>query len=114
MSDHKTHEQHAHVHGSGCGHTALKHEFHVDHLHDGHLHSPHEGHVDEHVLAEDGSNLSICTPTHACGAHDSKHFHGAGYGHEPILHGSHTDYVVQGHLHHPHHGHCDSHGARSR
>jgi hypothetical protein len=52
MSDHKTHDQHSHVHGSGCGHTAVQHEGHVDYLHDGHLHSAHQGHVDEHVLAE--------------------------------------------------------------
>ena len=67
MSDHKTHDQHSHAHGSGCGHTAVKHEGHVDYLHDGHLHSAHQEHVDEHALTEGGSNPSTCTPTHACG-----------------------------------------------
>jgi hypothetical protein len=46
MSDHKTHEQHSHTHGPGCGHTAVKHEAHVDYLHEGHLHSVHQGNVD--------------------------------------------------------------------
>jgi hypothetical protein len=29
---------------------------------------------------------------------------------EAIPHGDHVDYVVNGHLHHPHNGHCDNHG----
>ena len=29
------HHDHAHVHGSGCGHTAIKHDGHTDYLHDG-------------------------------------------------------------------------------
>jgi len=111
MSDYKTHDQHSHTHGPGCGHTAVKHEGHVDYLHEGHLHSAHQGHVDEHALPESGSNPSTCTPAHACGAHDGKHDHGAGCGHEAIPHGSHTDYVVKGHMHHPDKGHCDDHGA---
>ncbi|HTR25668.1 MAG TPA: hypothetical protein VMI10_16950 [Terriglobales bacterium] len=53
MSDHVTHDQHSHAHGSSCEHTAVKHEGHVDYLHD--------GHVDEHALAEGGSNLSPCS-----------------------------------------------------
>ena len=32
------HSNHPHKHGSGCGHTAVKHDAHVDYLHDGHLH----------------------------------------------------------------------------
>ena len=31
-------------------------------------------------------------------------------GHEKIPHGDHIDYLVTGHLHHPHDGHCDDHG----
>jgi hypothetical protein len=27
-----------------------------------------------------------------------------------VPHGDHTDYLVDGHLHHPHDGHCDDHG----
>ena len=52
-------------------------------------------------------------PAHACGAHDGKHAHGAGCGHEAIPHGNHKDYLVKGHLHHPDHGHCDDHGVVS-
>ncbi|MGC2491606.1 MAG: hypothetical protein WA410_02085, partial [Candidatus Binatus sp.] len=63
MSDHKTHDQHSHAHGPNCGHPAVKHEGHVDYLHEGHLHNAHQGHVDEHTLAEGGSNPSACTPS---------------------------------------------------
>jgi len=110
MSDHVTHDQHSHSHGSGCGHIAVKHEGHVDYLHEGHLHHHHEGHVDEHALAEGSSNPTNCTPGHACKAHDEKHSHGPECGHEAIPHGSHTDYLVKGHLHNAHQGHCDDHG----
>jgi hypothetical protein len=27
-----------------------------------------------------------------------------------VMHGDHTDYLVKGHLHHPHGQHCDDHG----
>jgi hypothetical protein len=27
-----------------------------------------------------------------------------------VPHGDHVDYLVDGHLHHPHDGHCDHHG----
>jgi hypothetical protein len=27
-----------------------------------------------------------------------------------VPHGDHVDYLVGGHLHHPHDGHCDDHG----
>lgn len=113
MSDHKTHDHHSHTHGSDCGHTAVKHESHVDYLHDGHLHSVHAGHLDEHALPDSGSNPSNCTPGHSCGAHDGKHSHQPGCGHEAIPHGEHVDYLVKGHLHHAHQGHCDDHGAVS-
>jgi hypothetical protein len=28
-----------------------------------------------------------------------------------VPHGDHVDYLVDGHLHHAHDGHCDDHGA---
>jgi hypothetical protein len=55
-------------------------------------------------------NPSTCTPGHACGGHDRTHSHGPTCGHRAIAHGDHTDYLVKGHLHHPHGGHCDDHG----
>jgi hypothetical protein len=33
-------EEHAHVHGPNCGHTAVRHDGHTDYLHHGHLHHP--------------------------------------------------------------------------
>jgi hypothetical protein len=106
-----THDNHTHKHGTGCGHTAVKHGDHVDYLHDGHLHHVAAGgKVEEHTLPVDGSNPAGCTPKHDCGAHPKGHVHGPGCGHEPVPHGDHTDYLVDGHLHHPHSGHCDDHG----
>lgn len=110
MSDCKTHADHAHTHGAQCGHTAIVHGDHVDFLHDGHLHHVHDGHVDEHALPTDTANPSACTPAHSCAGHDAGHVHGAGCGHEAVPHGDHVDYLVGGHLHHPHDGHCDHHG----
>ena len=110
MSHHKIHEYHSHVHGEDCGHTAIVHDDHVDYLHDGHLHAPHGDHVDEHSLAVNAGNPVVCTPEHACGAHDEGHVHGGDCGHEAVPHGDHVDYLVDGHLHHPHDGHCDDHG----
>ena len=43
-------------------------------------------------------------------AHDHGHHHGPDCGHEAIPHGDHVDYLVDGHLHHPHDDHCDDHG----
>jgi hypothetical protein len=44
------------------------------------------------------------------GGHDASHVHGPGCGHEPVPHGNHVDYLVDGHLHHSHGDHCDDHG----
>ncbi len=40
------------------------------------------------------------------------HEHGPDCGHESVTHGDHFDYLVDGHLHHPHDGHCDDHGTQ--
>lgn len=111
MSTPHTHAGHTHQHGPGCGHTGIQHDGHTDYLHDGHLHHPTAaGAVEEHTLAVSGSNPSACTPSHSCGAHPATHKHGAGCGHEAVPHGDHVDYLVDGHLHHPHGTHCDDHG----
>jgi hypothetical protein len=51
-----------------------------------------------------------CVDDHECGAHDADHEHGPGCAHEAVEHDGHIDYVVEGHLHHPHGDHCDHHG----
>lgn len=107
-NEHHTHADHNHQHGAGCGHTAIKHEGHVDYLHDGHLHHAHEGHYDEHTLPVNATNPDRCQP--ADEAHEARHIHGPGCGHEAVPHGDHTDYLVEGRLHHPHGDHCDDHG----
>jgi hypothetical protein len=43
--------------------------------------------------------------------HADGHVHGPDCGHVSVTHQGHTDYVVDGRLHHPHEGHCDDHGA---
>jgi len=110
MGDHKIHEQHDHTHGPNCGHKTIEHEGHKDYLHDGCMHHVHGDHVDEHTLAVGGPNPADCTPSHDCKSHGADHTHGAGCGHDAVTHGDHTDYVVGGHLHHAHGGHCDDHG----
>jgi len=45
--DCQKHEQHNHIHGANCGHPSVKHEDHVDYIHDGHFHRVHGDHVDE-------------------------------------------------------------------
>lgn len=108
---HQIHEAHTHVHGDGCGHAAIRHGDHLDYVHDGHLHHPHGDHFDEHVLDVNRHNPDGCTPAHNCGEHSGAHRHGPDCGHDAVPHGDHTDYLVGGHLHFPHGGHCDDHGA---
>jgi hypothetical protein len=104
------HSNHSHVHGPNCGHTAVRHAGHVDYPHDMHLLHVHDDHVDEHKIEVSPTNPERCTPQHRCGAHDQRHKHGPGCGHEAVPHGDHVDYLVDGHLHHPHGDHCDDHG----
>lgn len=106
------HGDHDHTHGPGCGHTAIRHNGHVDYLHDGHLHHPvgtTNGAVEEHRIPVTDENPATCTPGFS-GAHDDDHVHGPGCGHEAVPHGDHVDYLVDGVLHHPHGDHCDHHG----
>ena len=95
-----------HQHGPNCGHTAIRHEGHVDYIHDGHLHHPHQDHQDEHIIEVSDSNPDGCHPLNSCG----DHVYGPGCGHEAAPHGDHIDYLVDGRLHHVHDGHCDDHG----
>jgi len=107
--DHHVHEGHDHVHGEDCGHIAVRHDGHVDFLHDGHLHHPHGDHVDEHAV-----DVSAANPdghTEPAGGHDADHVRGPGCGHDAVPHDDHTDFLVDGRLHHPHDDHCDDHGA---
>ena len=62
------------------------------------------------AVAVTSTNPDRCTHGHPCSAHDGAHQHGPDCGHEAVSHGNHTDYVVRGHLHHQHEGHCDNHG----
>jgi hypothetical protein len=109
-AEHRVHREHSHLHGAGCGHTAVRHNDHTDYLHDGHLHFVHGDHIDEHTIEISAQNPGDCTPQHSCGSHDKTHRHGPRCGHEAVPHGDHTDFLVEGHLHHVHGDHCDDHG----
>lgn len=113
------HAHHDHKHGAGCGHTAIKHEGHVDYLHDGHLHHVEkDGTVTEHAIPVSKHNPEGCHPLNAHTGHTGHHHdhkHGPNCGHEAIPHGNHTDYLVNGRLHHvlttpDGKVHCDDHG----
>ena len=113
MSD-REHHDHPHTHGPGCGHTAIRHEGHVDYLHDGCLHHVDGGKVFEHSIPVSDTNPDGCKPAEGLG-HDAGHVCGPGCGHEPVPHGDHICYLVVGadgtaRLHHPHGDHCDDHG----
>ena len=110
MSNHRTHAEHQHVHGTNCGHVAVRHGGHVDYLHDGHLHAVHGDHVDECIIPIDMTNPDDCTEGHACAGHTPGHIHREGCGHPEVPHGDHVDYLVDDHLPHMHDGHCDDHG----
>jgi hypothetical protein len=110
MTQQRMHPNHAHRHGAGCGHSAIRHGDHTDYCHDGHLHHEQGGQTAECTMAVDAKNPATCTPSHACAGHAMGHKHGNGCGHDAIPHGDHVDYLVGGHLHHPHGGHCDDHG----
>jgi hypothetical protein len=111
MSQTHTHPNHLHKHGPGCGHLAVSHNGHTDYLHDGHLHHVQGNEVQECAILVNAKNPDACTPSHACAGHDRAHRHGPNCGHSAIPHGDHVDYLVEGHLHHPHKEHCDDHGA---
>lgn len=112
------HKNHAHVHGPDCGHTAVQHDGHVDYLHDGHLHNMAGSHCHEHAIGISAANPDGCKPIptyRGAAQHPTRHVHGPGCGHEPVPHGDHVDYLVNGRLHHVHRSadgsvHCDDHG----
>lgn len=104
---HEVHEgQHPHVHGAGCGHTAIAHEDHIDYLHDNHLHNHHHDHIDDHTIGVTTANPDGCKPTFVCGHHQ----HDEDCGHELVPHFDHFDFLVDGRLHYVHDSHCDDHG----
>lgn len=108
-TEHQTHGNHPHNHGPDCGHTAVRHDGHIDYLHDGHLHHPHAGHIDEHKIEVSDKNPDRCSNGRDTEC-DESHVHGPNCGHEPVPHGDHVDYLVDGRLHHQHGEHCDDHG----
>lgn len=97
--------RHGHIHSPGCGHLAVRHGDHVDYLHNGHLDHRHGDDHEVHKL--EGSNHGH---VHALPGHASQHRHGVHCGHPAVEHNDHTDYLVNGRLHHPHGDHCDDHG----
>jgi hypothetical protein len=98
--EHKSHE--AHKHGENCGHAAIKHSDHVDYMHDNHFHNTAaNGKVVEHKVRVAASK------EHTKASAENGHTHGVNCGHERIEHGDHSDYVVDGNVHHVDGDHCD-------
>jgi hypothetical protein len=87
---------------------AVRHDGHVDYLAHGHLEHQEKGKVTEHVIAVSKTNPDGCN--HQGTGHDKGHVHGPNCGHPAVPHGDHTDYLVNGRLHHVHGDHCDDHG----
>jgi hypothetical protein len=90
-----TTDQHDHEHGPGCGHTAIRHDDHVDHLHDGELHHHGDDGVASHAIPVSATNPADCTPEHDCVEHASDHAHGPDCDHEEVPHGDHIDGPVE-------------------
>ncbi len=103
------HDSLSHTHAER-GPMMVAHEGHRDVLENGHLHFVHGNQVDEHRIPVSDMNPDLCTPGHRCDGHSTYHKHGPYCGHESVPHGDHTDYLVDGHLHHAHGDHCDFHG----
>ena len=59
-------------------------------------------------------NKNASCSGHECKGHAADHVHGVDCGHRAVPHNGHTDYLVDGHLHNVHGGHCDSHGPAPR
>jgi len=77
---------------------------------EGHLHHAYDGGVGGYEPPPHDPTPEQCEG-HVCDEHGPAHDHGPGCGHRLVAHAGHTDFVVAGHLHHPHGPHCDSHGA---
>ncbi len=101
---------HDHVHSLDCEHKLVAHDDHHDYMHDGHLHHVTASGVVDHVLAIDADHPDACTPEHFCNEHAADHVHSENCGHAMVPHGDHVGYLVDGHLHRAHNGHCDYHG----
>jgi hypothetical protein len=104
----------SHEHTLHCGHVAVQHDGHIDYLRDGHMEHEEHGQIEEHRVLISDINPDVCTAGHECGGHETEHVHGPSCGHPAVPHGDHVDYLVNGHLHHQHDGHCDSHGPLAR
>jgi len=88
---------------------AVRHGDHVDYLDKGHLLHPEGDHVEEHIIEVSAANPDRCAPDHRADP-GYGHVHGPDCGHEPVPHGNHMDYLVDGRLQHQHGDHVDDHG----
>ena len=56
-----SHSEHNHIHCEFCGHLTIRHESHIDYLHDGELHySTDSGEIYPHKLAVSQKNPAEC------------------------------------------------------
>ena len=71
------HQNHEHVHGPECGHTAVSNGGQTGYLHDSHMHVAHGDHFDCAAVDVSSRNPDRCTPEHAPIAATSKSRMGA-------------------------------------
>ena len=88
----------------------IKHDGHIDFLNCGELIHYEHGNTAHHRISVNAKNPDECTIDHPATGHNADHVHGPDCGHPAIPHGNHTDYIVDGKLHHFHGDHCDDHG----
>jgi hypothetical protein len=93
-----------HVHGRGCGHSAIEHGDHIDYLVNGRLDHKARDESGEHRLEVTDENPDQCSPLACSDTRDHASHE------ERVPHGDHFDYLVEGRLHHVHGDHCDDHG----
>ena len=94
-----------HHHGPDCGHRKIPHAGHADYLNENGLIDCPENKKNARKIPISDENPKTCQPVQ-----NSEHVHSTGCGHQKIIHGDHTDYLVDGNLEHPHGDHNDNHG----
>lgn len=93
-----------HDHSLECGHTKILHDGHVDVVEpNGHLHHRDGDHWDECRIEVNDKNPDAENKVEG-------ELHNDHCGHQKIVHGDHTDYLVNGRLQHVDGNHVDDHG----
>lgn len=106
------HPAKTHAHNEKCGHTAVKHDTHMDYIDNGEFHAQHANHFDNHGLAVSASEPAAreVAANHKMTTDEKGHAHNDNCGHKKVQHGDHFDFIHNGHYHAVHADHTDEHG----